>query len=364
MIKFNDFHREYLSIKTQIDEAIQRVLESGWFILGKECEYFEREFASYSGSRFAVGVNSGTDALFLAIRALNIGPGDEVITVSHTMIATVDSITRNGARAVMVDIEPRSYNIDIGKVREAITVRTKAILPVDLYGNPSQLSELRQIADENNLYLIEDASQAAGSELHGRRVGSFADITAFSLYPTKNLGAYGDAGIVVTNNREVSQRLKMLRNYGQEEKYDHVLSGINSRLDEIQSAILRVKLKHLDLWNDKRRDLARIYYENLKKDLVDLPTQASGGKHVYHLYVIRSTRRDLIMEFLRKKGIPSLIHYPVPVHKQPVYLKMGYNLKLPETEKAAQSVLSLPIHPFLSTEDIEFISSVVNQVEY
>ncbi|WP_048091861.1 aminotransferase class I/II-fold pyridoxal phosphate-dependent enzyme [Geoglobus acetivorans] len=359
MIQFVDLRKEYQEIKEETDQAIQRVLERGWFILGKELETFEKEFSSYIGVKHAIGVNSGSDALYLAIKALGIGPGDEVITVSHTFISTVDAIVRNSARPVFVDIGPETYTIDVPQIEKAITDRTKAILPVHIYGHPANIDPIIEIAEEYGLYVIEDASQAHGAEYKGRKVGSIGHVACFSFYPTKNLGAYGDAGAIVTNDDELAEKLRMMRNYGSSKKYYHEFIGVNSRLDEIQAAILRVKLRHLDEWNERRRKIAEMYNELLENSDVITPVEKEWAKHVYHLYVIRHKDRDKLQQYLLENGIKTQIHYPVPVHLQKAYLDLGIRVKLPVTERISREVLSLPMFTHLTYYEIKNIAKVM-----
>lgn len=361
MIPFVDLRREYQEIKEEINQAIQRVLESGWFILGEELKAFEKEFAEYLGVKHAVGVNSGSDALYLAIKALGIGNGDEVITVSHTFISTVDAITRNGAKPVFVDIDPETYTIDVNQIEEKITERTKAILPVHLYGHPADMDPIMEIAEKYDLYVIEDASQAHGAEYKGRKVGNIGHVGCFSFYPTKNLGAYGDAGAVVTNDVELAEKLRLLRNYGSPKKYHHDFIGVNSRLDEIQAAVLRVKLRHLDEWNEKRRKIAEEYNELLRDfDDVITPVEKEWAKHVYHLYVIRHKERDKLQQYLLENGVRTQIHYPIPVHKQKAYTAFRTS-SLPITERISNETLSLPMHPWLRIDEIEKICYLIKR---
>lgn len=360
-IQFVDLKREYQEIKEEINQAIQRVLESRWFILGKELEAFEKEFAEYIGVKHVIGVNSGSDALYLAVKALGIGKGDEVITVSHTFISTVDAITRNGAKPVFVDIDPETYTMDVSQIEKKITERTKAIIPVHLYGHPADMDQIMEIAEKYDLYVIEDASQAHGAEYKGKKVGNIGHIGCFSFYPTKNLGAYGDAGAIVTNDDELAEKLRMLRNYGSPKKYYHEFIGVNSRLDEIQAAVLRVKLKYLNEWNEKRRKIAKLYNELLEDSDVIMPIEKEWAKHVYHLYVIRHGERDKLQQHLLKNGIKTQIHYPVPVHMQEAYLNLGINAKLPVTERVSKEILSLPMYPWLKNEEIEYISEIIRK---
>ena len=363
MIPFVDLKREYAEIKGEINNVIQRVLERQWFILGEELERFEKEFAKYIGVKHAIGVNSGSDALYLAIKALSIGKGSEVITVSHTFISTVDAIIRNGAKPVFVDIDPETYTIDVNQIEKKITKGTKAIIPVHLYGHPADMDPIMEIAEKYGLYVIEDACQAHGAEYKGRKAGSIGYIGCFSFYPVKNLGAYGDAGMVVTNNEELAEKLRMLRNYGSPKKYHHDYTGVNSRLDEIQAAILRVKLRHLDEWNEKRRKIAKLYNELLEDSDVITPIEKEWAKHVYHLYVIRHRERNKLQRHLAENGIQTQIHYPIPVHKQRAYLNLGHTARLPVTEKICKEILSLPMHPWLKEEEIEYISEIIKEFQ-
>ncbi|AIY90176.1 hypothetical protein GACE_1132 [Geoglobus acetivorans] len=295
----------------------------------------------------------------MAIKALGIGPGDEVITVSHTFISTVDAIVRNSARPVFVDIGPETYTIDVPQIEKAITDRTKAILPVHIYGHPANIDPIIEIAEEYGLYVIEDASQAHGAEYKGRKVGSIGHVACFSFYPTKNLGAYGDAGAIVTNDDELAEKLRMMRNYGSSKKYYHEFIGVNSRLDEIQAAILRVKLRHLDEWNERRRKIAEMYNELLENSDVITPVEKEWAKHVYHLYVIRHKDRDKLQQYLLENGIKTQIHYPVPVHLQKAYLDLGIRVKLPVTERISREVLSLPMFTHLTYYEIKNIAKVM-----
>jgi len=329
--------------------------------LGEELERFEDEFSKYMGTKCAIGVNSGSDALFLALQALGIGKGDEVITVSHTFISTVDAIARNGAKPVFVDIDPKIYCIDVTKIEEKITKKTKALLPVHLYGHPAEMDAIIKIAKKHNLPVIEDACQAHGAEYRGKKVGNIGDIGCFSFYPVKNLGAYGDGGMVVTNNSELARKLRMLRNYGQPKKYYHDFIGVNSRLDEMQAAILRVKLKNLDNWNSSRRRFAHIYDMLLKDADVVIPVEKGYAKHVYHLYVIRHKNRDRLQQHLSKNGVQTQIHYPIAVHRQKAYLNLGLRAKLPITEKISGEILSLPMHPFLKEDEIRTIAQCIRK---
>ena len=344
---------QYLSYKDEIDTAISRVLEKGWYILGEEVKAFEEEFAKYNDIRHGIGVGSGTEALHLALVTCDVGKGDEVITVSHTAVATVSAIELAGAKPVFVDIEPNFYTIDPAKLGAAITQKTKAIIPVHIYGQPADMDPIVEIAERYSLKVIEDCAQAHGAKYNGKRVGSIGDIGCFSFYPTKNLGALGDGGMVVTNNARLAEKAKLLREYGWTERYVSHFAGWNTRLDELQAAILRVKLKYLDEDNSKRVRIAELYNKELEVCDIILPKQRKDSAHVYHLYVIRSERRDTLLTFLKGKGIGALIHYPVPVHLQPAYRSLHGCDKLPETEKITKEIISLPIYPELSESDIQ-----------
>lgn len=355
-----DLNKEFLEIGHEINGAINRVMASGSFILGDETTRFEEEFSRYVSTDHAVGVNSGSDALYLGLKALGVGKGDEVITVSHTFISTVDAIVRNGARPIFVDIDPDTYCMDASAVRERITKKTKAILPVHLYGHAVDMSLLLELSEEHGLHIIEDACQAHGGEYKGKKLGSIGSIGSFSFYPTKNLGAYGDCGMITTNDKEIAEKLRMLRNYGQPKKYYHDFIGVNSRLDEIQAAILSAKLKHLDDWNEKRRSLAKTYGKLLSGVGVTLPVERDYAKHVYYVYVIRCKERDGLQLHLREKGIHTLIHYPVPVHMQRAYKNFRNQASLPQTVKICGEILSLPMNPWMNDEDVEQVCSLVS----
>jgi dTDP-4-amino-4,6-dideoxygalactose transaminase len=354
MILCSNPQAQYLAHKDDIDAAISRVLSKGWYILGEEVKAFEAEFAAFIGAAHAVGVGSGTEALHLALRACGIGQGDEVITVSHTAVATVSAIELAGATPVLVDIEPDFYTLDPASLEAAITPRTKAIIPVHLYGQPADLEPIMEIARRHEVRVIEDCAQAHGAKYKGRRVGSYGDMACFSFYPTKNLGALGDGGMVVTSNQELAERAFLLRQYGWADRYVSSITGWNSRLDELQAAILRVKLPHLDSDNASRKRLANTYDETLSALGLTLPRERPSTEHVYHLYVIRSSERDELQSFLKSRGVGALIHYPVPVHLQPAYQsRLSGSDKLPETERAAREVLSLPIYPELDDSQLQ-----------
>ncbi|MCW4047197.1 MAG: DegT/DnrJ/EryC1/StrS family aminotransferase [Candidatus Bathyarchaeota archaeon] len=358
MILFNDFKREYAAIGEEVSQSIKRVLKSGWYILGQEAEKFEEKFSKYIGTKFAIGLNSGSDALYLAVKALGISNGDEVVTVSNTMVSTVDAIIRNGARPVFADIEPETYTIDASKIKTKITAKTRAIIPVHLYGHAADMDPIIEISEKHNLFIIEDACQAHGAEYKNAKVGSVGYIGCFSFYPTKNLGAYGDGGMIVTNDEQLATKLRQMRNYGQSKKYYHDFVGVNSRLDEIQAAILRTKLRYLDDWNKRRRKLASLYNDLLKNTETITPIEKDYAKHVYHLYVIRHKHRNKLQQYLLSRGIQTLIHYPVPVHMQRAYKTID---KLPVTEKICNEILSLPLHPWLSENEVEVVSECIKE---
>jgi dTDP-4-amino-4,6-dideoxygalactose transaminase len=358
-IPFFNLKREHAEIQQEISEAVERVCDSGWFVLGDEVAAFEREFSRYVGAKYGIGVNSGSDALFLALKALGIDENSEVITVSHTFVSTVDSVVRCGAKPVFVDVEPDTYCIDTAKIEEKITERTKAILPVHLYGHPAHVDQVLEIAKQYSLAVVEDACQAHGAEYNRKKVGSLGDAGCFSFYPVKNIGAYGDGGMVTTNDRSLAERVRALRNYGQSEKYHHDLIGINSRLDELQAAVLRVKLPRLDEWNQKRRRIAQLYKEILEQTDVVLPTERTYANHVYHLFVIRLAARDNCQRFLRKSGIQTQIHYPIPVHKQKAYAAFEDVKDLSVAQTICGEILSLPLYPSLTDEEVAYVGGVI-----
>lgn len=361
IIPFVNLKKEYSCIKHEINVALERVLKKQWFILGQELSVFEEDFAKYNGVNYAIGVNSGSDALFLSIKALGIGKGDQILTVSHSFISTVDAIVRAGAEPVFIDINKDYYNVDYSKIEEEITDKTKAIIVVHLYGNPADLKQIMDIANKYGLKIIEDACQAHGAEYKGKKVGTFGNVGCFSFYPAKNLGCYGDGGMMITNDAELAEKLFQYRNYGQSKKYYHDFIGINSRLDEIQAAILRIKLKHLDEWNRIRRKNAELYNEFLDDSSIIKPKEREFAKHVYHLYVIRHQNRDKLKQYLEKNNIQTQIHYPIPIHKQKAYISLFPDKNLPITEKICDEILSLPMHPWLLTDDIKKISDSIKE---
>lgn len=342
---------QYIAHQEEINDAIHHVLNSGWYILGKETEAFEEEFAKYIGSKYGIGVGSGTEALHLALVACGIGIGDEVITVSHTAVATVTAIELAGATPVFVDIVPQYFTLDPYQIKAAITPKTKAILPVHLYGQPVDMNTIMAIAKEHGLVVVEDCAQSHGAMYNGVRAGSIGDVACFSFYPTKNLGAIGDAGIIITKKKELKEKIRLLREYGWKKRYISYTQGWNTRLDELQAAILRVKLKYLDNANAKRNIIANTYEDGLRNVGLALPKLMDGCKHVYHQYVVRSEKRDELLSFLRNKEIGVLIHYPVPIHMQPKYTNVRHN-GLKNTEEASKEILSLPIYPELELNEV------------
>jgi dTDP-4-amino-4,6-dideoxygalactose transaminase len=360
VIPFVDLKAQYASIKNDVNVAIQGVLESCQFSLGSEVVAFEQEFAKYCNAKHAVAVNTGTSALHLSLLAANIGPGDEVITVPFTFVATAAAVQYCGARPVLVDIDPRYYNMDPERVEAAITKRTKAILPVHLYGQPADMDALREIARRHSLLLIEDACQAHGAEYKSRRAGSLGDMACFSFYPGKNLGAYGEGGMVVTESDEYARTLRMLRDWGAEKKYQHVLKGYNYRMDGIQGAVLRVKMRHIESWTEARRSHAGLYDRLLSGCGVRTPAVMRDTRHVYHIYAVRTKRRQNWMESLQAQGIHTGIHYPFPVHLLPAYSDLGYKAgDFPHAEQAANEVLSLPMFAELTSSQVEQVSAAV-----
>jgi dTDP-4-amino-4,6-dideoxygalactose transaminase len=362
VIPFLDLKAQYVGIKDEINVAISKVLESTQFALGSEVADFEQEFANYCGASYGIAVNTGTSALHLALLAAGIGSGDEVITAPFTFVATVAAIGYAGATPVFVDIDPASYTIDVTKIEAAITERTKAIMPVHLYGQPADMDPILEIAQRHGLTVIEDAAQAHRAEYKGRRVGSIGDMGCFSFYPGKNLGAYGEGGMVVTNNAEYTRTMQMLRDWGQERRYHHVLKGYNYRMDGIQGAILRVKLRYLDQWTEARRSHAVQYDSLLAESGVKTPIVMPYSHHVYHIYAVRSPQRDVLQQKLQEREIQTGIHYPIPVHLQLAYADLGYQVgDFPNSELAAKEVLSLPMFAELSVEQLKTVSAVVSE---
>jgi len=361
-VPYLDLKAQYQSIKAEIDAAIARVLDSCQFVLGPEVAEFEKEFAAYCGSTECIALNSGTSALHLALLAAGIGPGHEVITVPFTFVASVSAVIYAGARPVLVDIDPRSFTMDPSAIEAAITPRTKAILPVHLYGQPADMDPIMEVARRHGLVVIEDAAQAHGAKYKGRPVGSIGDIACFSFYPTKNLGAYGEGGAVTTNNPRHADTIRKLRDWGQDRKYHHVLRGYNYRMEGLQGAILRVKLRHLEHWTEARRAHAAHYNALLADSGLVLPTEMLWARHVYHAYTVRSDDRNALQAALQGEGIQTGVHYALPAHLQPAYADLGYGPgAFPRAEEAAKQVLSLPLYPELSPHAIAEVAGAVKK---
>ncbi len=359
-VPFVDLGAQYRAISAEINEATLKVIRETDFILGREVRLFEEEFAEFCEAKYAVGVDSGTSALELALRAYDIGPGDEVITAANSFVASALAVSHAGATPVLVDADPHTFTIDISAINKAITPRTKALIPVHLYGHPADMDPIRQLAEQHKLAVIEDACQAHGTRYKGRRTGSLGHAAAFSFYPGKNLGAYGDGGMVVTDDRDVAKRVELLRNYGQQEKYNHLIRGYNRRLDTLQAAVLRVKLKYVDEWNAARRQHADLYRRLLAGSAAAMPSEAEYATSVWHLYVIRVDQRDALREHLTSQGISTGIHYPIPIHLQPAYRDLGHKKgDFPVTEEYAQGILSLPMYPELLPSSIEFVAESI-----
>jgi len=356
-----DLKGQYAGIRDEVREALDRVIESQHFILGPEVEGLEREVADYSQCRFAVGVSSGTDALLAALMAFNIGPGDEVLTTSYSFFATAGVIARLGAKTVFVDIDPETFNIDPKGIEAAITDRTRAIIPVHLYGQMADMDAILEIGRKHKIPVIEDAAQAIGAELDGRRAGSLGEMGCLSFFPSKNLGGFGDGGMVITNSAELADRVALLRNHGFRTKYYNEILGGNFRLDAIQAAVLRVKLKYLDRWTEGRQRNAALYREHVR--CAQLPVERPGGRHIYNQFVIRSSKRDEMIAHLKKNGISSEVYYPVPLHLQKCFSGLRYQKgKLPVSEQAAETTLALPIYPELTPEMIRYVSESINSM--
>jgi dTDP-4-amino-4,6-dideoxygalactose transaminase len=362
-ISFLDMKSPYLELKSELDAAYSRVMSSGWYILGKEVEAFENEWAHYCGVKHCVGVGNGLEALHLLLRAYEIGPGDEVIVPSNTYIATWLAVSYSGAKPVPVEPDERTYNIDPLRIEAVITSRTKAILPVHLYGQSADIDPIMQIAERHHLVVIEDAAQAQGAIYHDRKCGSLGHAAGFSFYPGKNLGAFGDAGAVTTNDPSIAEKVKLLRNYGSELKYYNEYKGYNSRLDELQAALLLVKLNHLDQWNNRRRFFAQQYLDNIKTgNGFLLPFVPAGMDPIWHIFALRVSEREGLREYLKQNGIETLIHYPIPPHISKAYSELGFSTgDFPIAKSIADSEISLPIGPHLKMEDIDFIIDILNE---
>ena len=362
-VPYLDLKAQYQSLKPEIDAALARVLDSCQFVLGPEVAAFEQEFAAYCGASECIALNSGTSALHLALLAAGVGPGDEVITVPFTFVASVAAVLYAGAIPVLVDIDPRSFTLDPAAIQKAITPRTKAILPVHLYGQPADMDPILEVARRHGLVVIEDAAQAHGAKYKGNPVGSMGDMACFSFYPGKNLGAYGEGGAVTTSNPEYAKTVRMLRDWGQDRKYHHVLRGFNYRMEGFQGAILRVKLRHLDKWTEARRAIVQQYNQLLADCGVETPKEMPWARHVYHVYTLRTEDRDGLQASLAQQGIQTGIHYPVPVHLQPAYADLGYGIgAFPQAEAAAKQVVSLPLYPELSSQAVADVAAAVNKI--
>ncbi|MDP2947107.1 MAG: DegT/DnrJ/EryC1/StrS family aminotransferase [Nanoarchaeota archaeon] len=359
-----DLKKQHSQVKEEVEQAIKKVFEDASFILGKEVAEFENNFARYCDVKHCITVSSGADALYLSMKALGIGSGDEVITTANSFISTILPISKLGARPVLVDCSESDFNINVSKIEPAITEKTKAIIPVHLYGQPADMDSIMEIARKHNLYVIEDACQAHGAEYKGRKVGGLGQLGCFSFYPTKNLGGAGDAGAITTNDDQIAEKLRILRNCGQKEKYNSTLKGDNCRLDSVQAAILNVKLKYLDQWNEQRRNNAQLYNKLLNNiNNINIPKENGNIKHVYHLYVIKSKSRDELKKKLEINGIQTGIHYPIPLHLQEAYKDLGYKQgDFPVAENLSQEVLALPVFPELKKEEIEFISKKIKEI--
>jgi dTDP-4-amino-4,6-dideoxygalactose transaminase len=356
MIPLVDLRAQHRDLADELTSAIRSVIESAQFVLGPEVAAFEREFAAFCGAAHAVAVNSGTSALHLALLAAGIGPGDEVITVPHTFVATVAAICYAGATPVFVDIHPQTFTMDPARLEAAVTGRTKAVIPVHLYGHPADMEPILAISRRHSLTVIEDAAQAHGAEYNGVRTGCLGDFGCFSFYPSKNLGACGEGGIITTKSAEAARRLRMMRDWGQDVKNHHLLRGYNYRMEAIQAAVLRVKLRHLEAWNERRRRIAAEYRAGLAESGLSLPVELPGNRHVYHLFVVRTKSRGRLRESLQAAGIETGIHYPTPVHLQPAHSDLGYGRgSFPVAEDAAGSVLSVPMFPELTDEQLEIV---------
>ena len=362
-ILFGDLKRQYEQIREQIDSATQSVYESGWFVLGPQVEAFEASFAQYCGAEYAVGVGSGTEALHLALLACGLQPGDEVITASNTCVPTLSAVSFAGGVPIFVDIDAETFTIDPSKIEERITAKTKVIVPVHLYGQCADMDPILAIAHRHKLAVVEDCAQAHGSRYKGQMAGTMGDASAFSFYPSKNLGALGDGGLVLTRDATLADTVRKLRNYGQEKRYYHSIKGFNSRLDELQAAILNAKLPYLDGWNQRRREIARRYTEAFQPLGLCCPLEGGDRFHIYHLYVVRVPQRDRFQQLLAEQGIATLIHYPVPVHLQAAYAECRVQRAyLPITEQLASEIVSLPIYPELRDDEVDYIIAKVSSL--
>ncbi len=361
-VPFVDLKKQYLSIEGELWTAIREVIEKTSFVGGRHLKSFEKNFAGYIGTDHCVGVGNGTDALFIALKSLGIGEGDEVITAANSFIATSEAITTAGAKVVFVDCDKESYNIDIERLECAVTNKTRAIIPVHLYGQPADMDNILEIAKTHKLYVIEDAAQAHGARYKHKNIGALGDCAGFSFYPGKNLGAYGDAGAVVTNDAELAQKISMFSNHGRKEKYDHEFEGVNSRLDDLQAAILDVKLKHLEKWTERRRAIAKKYDEGLQ-DIIVTPTALPDRRHVYHLYVVRVKNRDKIIKALSRKNIHTGIHYPIPLPFLKAYSYLGYKASdFPVVNSLKDEILSLPMYGDMEDTQVEYVIGQLRRI--
>jgi len=360
-VPFLDLSVQHRVIEDELDRAFHEIIQSTSFVMGSPVEQFEDQFAKYLGARHVIGVANGTDALHLSLRACGVGPGDEVITAANTFIATTEAISAVGATIVLVDMDPDSYTIDPARIEERITPRTRAIIPVHLYGQPANMAAIMEIANRHNLLVVEDACQAHGARFGGQRVGTIGTVGCFSCYPGKNLGAYGDAGIVVTNDDAIADRVRLLANHGSRVKYHHEIEGWNSRLDSLQAAVLSLKLKYLDAWNAERRTIAMRYTDALAGSGVETPAIVNGD-HVWHLFVVQTADRGDLADALHQQGVATGIHYPVPLHLQPAYRQMGYKPgDFPVTERAATRILSLPMYPGMPDVHIDYVVDAIQR---
>lgn len=362
MVPFVDLRAQHDSIRKELFDTITQIIDTSSFIMGSAIKEFEPKFAEFCGCKHAIGVSSGTSALHLALWALEIGPGDEVITIPHTFIATCEAISMRGAKPVFVDIDPATYTMDVSKLEAAITPKTKAVIPVHLYGHPTDMDPLLEIARKHNLRVVEDCAQSHGAEYKGKRVGTMGDVGCFSFFPGKNMGAMGDAGAVTTNDDAIATKVNKLRNHGRLGKYEHEMVGYNERMDTLQAAILNVKLPHLNDWNELRRKHAAEYAAGLAGVDVALPTVAPDCKHVYHLFVIRHPKRDDLQAFLKEKGVATGVHYPLPLHLQPAYADLNYREgDFPATEQAAKEILSLPMYPEMTADHVAEVCDAISK---
>ena len=359
-VECNVLDRQFKMYQPEYEEAALRALRSGWYVLGKEVESFEQGFADFTGAKYCVGLNSGLDALILAVRALGIGAGDEVIVPANTYIASVMGITENGATPVFVEPD-EYYNIDVRKIEAAITEKTKAILPVHLYGQSCDMRTIQNLAEKYNLFIIEDCAQSHGACFDGQMTGTFGDVGCFSFYPTKNLGAFGDGGAIITNNAEIADKIRTLRNYGSRVKYHNEVEGVNSRLDEIQAALLSVKLRHIEELTAERQRIAARYLQEIVNPNIVLPEMLAGSDHVYHQFVVRCSRREEFIQYLLDKGIKTMIHYPIPPHLAESYARLGYKKgDFPITEAYADEIVSLPMYNGMTDEEIGYVVETIN----